>query len=330
MAKTKGKGAKKAAKNKKKQADARRGKKAALAVKQAQKGDPTLDRDEAHAIATGQTSGKTSKDDKKGKKSKKGNDKKSKKGKKDKQEGKVVKARVDPAASAAVKHAAPEVYDTPVDVEPVAKKLRPDQPMSEVLRVRRGFVLADFDPASTPGFDEGRKEGEEALAAYAPEIGEWQERLFAETKGGGARSVLLVLQGLEPADVAQLVERNLAKVEVASSSLVVRSEVDRPTVEWPRGEAAACKAAYTGSNPVSTSVPQVGTERPRAISAVVARFLDTEEVTGSNPVSPTSTKRPLTCGNAARAPWFGPWRRATPARWSGGSRRALRRPGPCW
>ncbi len=25
-------------------------------------------------------------------------------------------------------------------------------------------------------------------------------------------------------------------------------------MEWPRGEAAACKAAYTGSNPVSTSV----------------------------------------------------------------------------
>ena len=24
-------------------------------------------------------------------------------------------------------------------------------------------------------------------------------------------------------------------------------------VEWPRGEATACKAVYTGSNPVSTS-----------------------------------------------------------------------------
>ena len=24
-------------------------------------------------------------------------------------------------------------------------------------------------------------------------------------------------------------------------------------VEWPRGEAAACKAVHTGSNPVSTS-----------------------------------------------------------------------------
>lgn len=63
------------------------------------------------------------------------------------------------------------------------------------------------------------------------------------------------------ADVAQLVERNLAKVEVAGSSPVIRSEgLAAPTVEWPRGEAAACKAAYTGSNPVSTSsnTPDLG------------------------------------------------------------------------
>jgi hypothetical protein len=56
-----------------------------------------------------------------------------------------------------------------------------------------------------------------------------------------------------------LVERNLAKVEVASSNLVVRSQevgiFPNPAllVEWPRGEATACKAVYTGSNPVSTS-----------------------------------------------------------------------------
>ena len=63
------------------------------------------------------------------------------------------------------------------------------------------------------------------------------------------------------ADVAQLVEHHLAKVRVAGSNPVVRSE--RPSqdtcgvgsVEWPRGEATACKAVYTGSNPVSTSVP---------------------------------------------------------------------------
>ncbi len=66
------------------------------------------------------------------------------------------------------------------------------------------------------------------------------------------------------ANVAQLVERNLAKVEVAGSNPVVRSEraillVEKSAgqlshlVEWPRGEATACKAVYTGSNPVSTS-----------------------------------------------------------------------------
>src|SRR4051794_10945881 len=108
-----------------------------------------------------------------------------------------------------------------------------------------------------------------------------------------------------PADVAQLVERNLAKVEVAGSSPVVRSEAKMSlpsTVEWPRGEAAACKAAYTGSNPVSTSVetPRSTSNTPRAIGAAVARFLDTEEVTGSNPVSPTSTEQPLTSGNAGQ------------------------------
>ena len=38
----------------------------------------------------------------------------------------------------------------------------------------------------------------------------------------------------------------------------------------------------------------------RAIGAAVARFPDTEEVTGSIPVSPTSTKLPLTNGNASK------------------------------
>ena len=65
--------------------------------------------------------------------------------------------------------------------------------------------------------------------------------------------------GADQADVAQLVERNLAKVEVASSSLVVRSERSLPglasTVGWPRGEATDCKSVYTGSNPVPTSNP---------------------------------------------------------------------------
>ena len=92
-----------------------------------------------------------------------------------------------------------------------------------------------------------------------------------------------------------VVEHHLAKVRVAGSNPVVRSVVGTLgclplTVEWPRGEAAACKAVYTGSNPVSTS--------HGAIGAAVARFPDTEEVTGSIPVSPTS----ITAGQRLPAP----------------------------
>ena len=64
--------------------------------------------------------------------------------------------------------------------------------------------------------------------------------------------------------MAQLVEHHLAKVRVAGSSPVIRSGAGQfdldsaiaSAVAWPRGEAAACKAVHTGSNPVATSTPQ--------------------------------------------------------------------------
>ena len=71
------------------------------------------------------------------------------------------------------------------------------------------------------------------------------------------------------AGIAQLVERNLAKVEVASSSLVSRSKSRRALMGsvliriripdrctpawWQSGYAAACKAAYAGSIPTQAS-----------------------------------------------------------------------------
>ena len=78
------------------------------------------------------------------------------------------------------------------------------------------------------------------------------------------RSTFTGLAGICPAaqavhaDVAQLVEHHLAKVRVAGSSPVIRSQsgihtIPLGVVGWPRGEAAACKAVYTGSNPVPTS-----------------------------------------------------------------------------
>ena len=53
-----------------------------------------------------------------------------------------------------------------------------------------------------------------------------------------------------------MVAHHLAKVRVASSNLVIRSSEDSwftTMVAWPSGQAPACKAVYTGSNPVATS-----------------------------------------------------------------------------
>ena len=84
---------------------------------------------------------------------------------------------------------------------------------------------------------------------------------YQEICAGPLRWTIVVLRtGRRPrplrADVAQLVAHHLAKVRVAGSNPVIRSKVQvasDPTVEWPSGEATACKAVHTGSIPVSTS-----------------------------------------------------------------------------
>ena len=72
------------------------------------------------------------------------------------------------------------------------------------------------------------------------------------------------------AGIAQLVEHDLAKVGVASSSLVSRSSfrktsvrpgffarIQSPPAWWQSGHAAACKAVYAGSIPTQASIQPV-------------------------------------------------------------------------
>ncbi len=84
-----------------------------------------------------------------------------------------------------------------------------------------------------------------------------------------------------PADVAQLVEHHLAKVRVASSNLVVRSEwgFQSPRAWWSGREAR--------QRPAKPSTRVQIPSPPRTISSAGERFPDTEEVTGSIPVSST-------------------------------------------
>ncbi|MFD3402249.1 PPK2 family polyphosphate kinase [Kribbella sp. NPDC058693] len=68
----------------------------------------------------------------------------------------------------------------------------------EQLRVPAGPVdLTTYDTRATPGFDGSKDDGKVALEDLGAEVSDWQERLFAEGRKGGERSVLLVLQGMD-------------------------------------------------------------------------------------------------------------------------------------
>jgi len=70
--------------------------------------------------------------------------------------------------------------------------------LTSTLRVSRGEVdLASYDTRATPGFGGDKAAGKVALLGQAGVLSDLQERLFAEGRVGGKRSVLLVLQGMD-------------------------------------------------------------------------------------------------------------------------------------
>jgi len=69
--------------------------------------------------------------------------------------------------------------------------------------------LSSIDPSSTPNFSGGKKAGAAELLANAAEFAELQEKLFAESRFGGTRSVLLVLQAMDTAGKGGIVDHVL-------------------------------------------------------------------------------------------------------------------------
>lgn len=70
--------------------------------------------------------------------------------------------------------------------------------MTQSLRAPRGPIdLSSHSTRATPGFREGKKAGRRALAALEEEISDLQERLYAASRAGDERRVLLVLQGMD-------------------------------------------------------------------------------------------------------------------------------------
>ncbi len=74
------------------------------------------------------------------------------------------------------------------------------------------FVLADLDPGSTPGM-ESKKAAEKELAAGRESLDKLQERLFAESRFGGERRVLLVLQAMDTAGKGGIVRHVVGGID---------------------------------------------------------------------------------------------------------------------
>ncbi|WP_296664361.1 PPK2 family polyphosphate kinase [Demequina sp.] len=101
---------------------------------------------------------------------------------------------------------------------------------ADALRVGPGFDLSAFDPATTPGYHGGRKAAERLMRRRGKDLSELQERLYANGRSGGTRSVLLVLQGMDTAGKGGIVRHVIGMVDpqgVQARSFGVPSEEER-------------------------------------------------------------------------------------------------------
>lgn len=83
----------------------------------------------------------------------------------------------------------------------------------EVLRAGPGFNLAAMDRRSHPGWEGNKAQGRELTQTRGTLLPELQERLFAEGRSGGNRSVLCVIQGLDTAGKGGIVRHVMGFVD---------------------------------------------------------------------------------------------------------------------
>ncbi len=86
--------------------------------------------------------------------------------------------------------------------------------VADLLRLPLGPVdLAAIDPRGIPGFDADKAAGKRALAELGAPLADLQERLYAESKAGGTRRILLVLQGMDTSGKGGVVRHSLADLD---------------------------------------------------------------------------------------------------------------------
>lgn len=83
----------------------------------------------------------------------------------------------------------------------------------QTLKAWDGFALADIDPDSTPGFSGNKADGRALLADLDSKLAELQEKLFAESRFGGTKRILLILQAMDTAGKGGIVKHVMAAMD---------------------------------------------------------------------------------------------------------------------
>ncbi|GAA1770130.1 polyphosphate kinase 2 family protein [Agromyces humatus] len=100
---------------------------------------------------------------------------------------------------------------------------------NELLRVGKGFTLADIDPDSHAGYDGDKADGEKSLVEGAEILADQQEMLFANSRmGDDPRRVLLVLQAMDTAGKGGIVKHVMGAVDPQGVQLAA---FKKPTAE---------------------------------------------------------------------------------------------------
>jgi PPK2 family polyphosphate:nucleotide phosphotransferase len=105
--------------------------------------------------------------------------------------------------------------------------------VSELLRVPAGGIdVRSLDARATPAADGGGKRaGAKMLRELAPQLGDLQEKLFANGRTGGDRSVLLVLQGLDTSGKSGTIKHVIGQIDPQGAQV---SAFKEPTPEERR------------------------------------------------------------------------------------------------
>lgn len=101
---------------------------------------------------------------------------------------------------------------------------------AQALRVTPGFQLADVDPGSTPGFNGDDDDLDDEFEQHDDELNDLQENLWANAQRNpdSARSVLIVLQGMDTSGKGGMIERLMRPFNPLGTSI---SAFGKPTEE---------------------------------------------------------------------------------------------------